>query len=408
MMFMMNESVFAKTCEYEYVYVLYADGRTDVATAYKGDTIQFDISDSGVISGYTLENWSSSSCPRYVVEISTGWLPWAITRKYYGYASGISWTGPETETMRGSGGTMIVYQNKEEEETPEFTCQYGDFDLLINPDSHSISASSTKDGGTIYYLYTIAGEVNGSWLDEENGDLGKCLSVKVCTDDTDPTPGGTYIFKTIYMDALQVPAGQYNENACQTFDYIGDEETRTPSETDNNKCRTLGNYIRDIKKFYSQAQKNGLRNSGSILKQADDEITKLKALCNSAYRTFDYSEECVQECIDVDKKLANLKDEYGISGPISYTNSCNISERLAAWLIRTISWIRYIAPVIIIILTILDFIKAIAADNEDEIKKVSGKFIKRLIVALILFLLPLLIEFLLGIFNQDTYQYCLK
>ena len=106
--------------------------------------------------------------------------------------------------------------------------------------------------------------------------------------------------------------------------------------------------------------------------------------------------------------MANLKDEYGISGPISYTNSCNISERLAAWLIRTISWIRYIAPVIIIILTILDFIKAIAADNEDEIKKVSGKFIKRLIVALILFLLPLLIEFLLGIFNQDTYQYCLK
>ena len=132
------------------------------------------------------------------------------------------------------------------------------------------------------------------------------------------------------------------------------------------------------------------------------------SLCHSVFKTATYSDSCVQACIGYEEDLSTIKENHGINTINTDTNSCNISKRLAAWLIRTISWIRYIAPVIIIILTILDFIKAIAADNEDEIKKVSGKFAKRLIVALILFLLPLLIEFLLGIFNQDTYQYCLK
>ena len=68
---------------------------------------------------------------------------------------------------------------------------------------------------------------------------------------------------------------------------------------------------------------------------------------------------------------------------------------------------RYIVPVLLIILSVLDFIKAIAADNEDEVKKVTGKFVKRLIVAVVIFLVPLFLEFLLGIFGINTNNFCL-
>ena len=57
--------------------------------------------------------------------------------------------------------------------------------------------------------------------------------------------------------------------------------------------------------------------------------------------------------------------------------------------------------------SILDFIKAIASNSEDEMRKVGSKFVKRLIVAAIIFLLPLMLEFLLGIFGIATSDYCL-
>ena len=44
---------------------------------------------------------------------------------------------------------------------------------------------------------------------------------------------------------------------------------------------------------------------------------------------------------------------------------------------------------------ILDFIKAIVADKDDEMKKVQGRFVKRLIAAALVFIIPLIIEFVL-------------
>jgi len=61
----------------------------------------------------------------------------------------------------------------------------------------------------------------------------------------------------------------------------------------------------------------------------------------------------------------------------------------------------------LILLSILDFIKSVVSDNEDEMKKVGTKFIKRLIVSVLIFILPLILEYILGIFNIGTNDYCL-
>ena len=58
-------------------------------------------------------------------------------------------------------------------------------------------------------------------------------------------------------------------------------------------------------------------------------------------------------------------------------------------------------------MTILDFMKAIASDNPDDMKKSGAKFIKRLIAAVLIFIVPLILEFLLGIFGIGTNNYCL-
>jgi len=47
----------------------------------------------------------------------------------------------------------------------------------------------------------------------------------------------------------------------------------------------------------------------------------------------------------------------------------------------------------------MDFIKAIAAQSEDEMKKAQSRFIRRLIVAALVFIVPFLIEYVLTAFK---------
>lgn len=75
--------------------------------------------------------------------------------------------------------------------------------------------------------------------------------------------------------------------------------------------------------------------------------------------------------------------------------TCGFSDRLLVIINNILRWIKYILPVIVIILGILDFIKAISTDKEDEMKKAQKRFIIRLIAAALVFIVPLIITFIL-------------
>ena len=79
----------------------------------------------------------------------------------------------------------------------------------------------------------------------------------------------------------------------------------------------------------------------------------------------------------------------------NFDNDCSISDRLIIWIANIVRWIKYIIPVAVMVLGILDFIKAISAGKDDEMKKAQGNFIKRLIAAALIFIIPLIIEFVL-------------
>ncbi len=66
--------------------------------------------------------------------------------------------------------------------------------------------------------------------------------------------------------------------------------------------------------------------------------------------------------------------------------------------------IKYAAIVILFVFTLIDFFKAVVANKHDDLKKAVQAVIKRFIIAVIIFFLPVLIEFLLdvlGIISTD-------
>jgi hypothetical protein len=65
-------------------------------------------------------------------------------------------------------------------------------------------------------------------------------------------------------------------------------------------------------------------------------------------------------------------------------------------------WVKYIVPVLLIVLSMLDFIKAMAGEKDDELKKAQKHFTVRLIAAVLIFLIPFILEF---IFDKMGFVY---
>lgn len=58
---------------------------------------------------------------------------------------------------------------------------------------------------------------------------------------------------------------------------------------------------------------------------------------------------------------------------------------------------KYLALTLTVGLGMLDFLKAITGNDAGDLKKSAEKFLKRIIAVVVLFLIPILIDFLLGI-----------
>ena len=69
-------------------------------------------------------------------------------------------------------------------------------------------------------------------------------------------------------------------------------------------------------------------------------------------------------------------------------------------------WIEIFAVIIAVVMGMLDFGKAITSDDQDCLKKASKKFKTRLIVLVIIFITPVIIEPVVKVFAGDQYDVC--
>ena len=73
------------------------------------------------------------------------------------------------------------------------------------------------------------------------------------------------------------------------------------------------------------------------------------------------------------------------------------------WLLQTIlNYIKVIGPILVVILSAIDFIKAITSSDDKAMKEAQTKLIIRLIAALALFLVPTLVQVLLSFISDSV------
>ncbi len=191
---------------------------------------------------------------------------------------------------------------------------------------------------------------------------------------------------------------------CRNAAYTGDGPTYNLACPNLNVY--LGRFQNAIKEYSSDSCINDASCKSRKISEVNEQENMIRNYCNTIMSSHNFDngneEDCLKACIDINIQLRKAKEQAGILK--SGSGDCGFSGRLLVWLNNIMRWIKYILPVIVILLGIVDFIKAIAADKDDEMKKAQGRFVKRLISAAIVFLVPLLIEFILNImgFKYDS------
>ena len=144
---------------------------------------------------------------------------------------------------------------------------------------------------------------------------------------------------------------------------------------------------------------NGDSKCLSIYKsQFDELVQKYSNYCNSAYAKCDYNDYIVTKCFDIDDQIDSILNEFNLGS----SSACGLSNRIIKWIANIFKWVKYFIPALVVIITLLDFIKAIGSQNDDDMKKAQSKLVRRLIVAALFFIIPFLIQYTLEAFNLVT------
>ncbi len=299
-------------------------------------------------------------------------------------------------------------------------CTYKSKNISSGDDEYTeLVIGYSEESGTPYVeSYT---EVFGSKEEDINGDNDlyaiTLLEINITQEDnvvkcpdslaTGYSVLGPNVPVMYYIGKSESNLKEYNSHIShiQSLIYTGD------GETFNIACENLGYYSKQFDSSIEEYKKciDNKDNRSCISKIAQDLSEKeelLKTYCKAIESTYNYAvpseKSCITECLEKQKEMYEQKKDAGILG--SNTGDCGFSERLLVWIRNILRWMKYILPVVVIILGIIDFIKAIGADKDDEMKKAQGRFVKRLIAAALAFLLPLIIEFILGLmgFGYDS------
>ena len=86
----------------------------------------------------------------------------------------------------------------------------------------------------------------------------------------------------------------------------------------------------------------------------------------------------------------------------------DVEGSLAYLINKVLLYVRIIVPILIIVLGMLDLAKAVVASKEDEMRKAQKTFVKRIIIGVVVFFIPVLVNLLMSFADMiwENYSSC--
>ena len=97
--------------------------------------------------------------------------------------------------------------------------------------------------------------------------------------------------------------------------------------------------------------------------------------------------------------MANMNISYAADE--TGTAACKglFGDTLTGMVQDALDLMKIAGPILVIVMTIIDLIKAVASGGKDDLSKLGTKTLKRLIYAVLLFVIPSLLDWLFSLFS---------
>ncbi len=123
--------------------------------------------------------------------------------------------------------------------------------------------------------------------------------------------------------------------------------------------------------------------------------------CSYSHKQSNMGNGIASELTDSTNDTANINSE---KAKIDYADSCDDAGETVKLLKQVYTLLRYLIPVIIIGLGIVDFIKVVATGEDKAFKEVWSKFVKRIIIGIVILILPAILSLIINLSGiTDTY-----
>ena len=213
------------------------------------------------------------------------------------------------------------------------------------------------------------------------------------------------------INLLQSNRDKLIEKNCQNYK-LSEEERESVASAENiqwgRECKQITDTY-DVTVNTARTNLNDYVKSGCLdknsdtYKQYESRIDGLKAEVDEID---DNIEEQNTAPSDSDwEKIEGTISSDGLneSGTIGCDSIFSNEEGTVGWMLNTIlNYIKVLGPVLVVLLSAIDFIKAVVGFDEKAMKEAQNKLIIRLVAALALFLVPTLVQLLLSFINMTT------
>ena len=305
--------------------------------------------------------------------------------------------------------------------TNQGTCRYRQEATKNELGDYICSNDAIQDGKWCYYLtlpnynYIEGAECENAGFELKNGVCIKKISeVLYGNDCQNGTLAGKYCYEIEKAVILNENEPPINENGCPNG-YSLKENLCVMSYLSNNNSCPNDAILDDDYCFYITYPNYEINNgicSGLYELKGNVCVKKSGIVQQSggvAYCIAGYALR--KTCYDIKKPFSFQNGENNISEKIECEALLGLPTEKGspAWYLSFIfKVLRYIAIIILIVLTIMDFVGAVASHDNDILKKAVGKATKRMILCVIIFLLPTLIEFILQIIAEKEIELCIN
>ena len=290
------------------------------------------------------------------------------------------------DTFSGKLSLDEIYKLKEDNNTAEkFYCNYTykdvDFDLIFSNSGKMVNAGS---------LYEMDKILMSSEVQTASA-LEMCPDLYICNISRNTGFDYKIYYSDMASDNIDETQDRCENISCQN----SNSDYCKPGSSESKFCIGYSELKNKLDKLNDEhkTDPNNLQKATEYDKQKQ----VMKTYCRNVLQKLNATNSCTDNCLAFLNTLSEKE--------MPDIGECGFSGELMAWIRNIIKYMKYFLPVIVIVLGILDFIKAIASSSDDDMKKAQSKFVKRLIAAALVFLVPLIIGFVLDKFGF-TVEYC--